>query len=139
MPGTYTPDELRSVRLNIPDTEAIYGDGQDEYIFEDDDIALFLDQASGQPMFAAGLAMVAVGNSEALIGKVIRNYETQTDASKLQREWRSAGIAMIELGRSLLVEGAGFWEVVYPDWGENRHPEGESHGGYRLPPSSWQW
>lgn len=138
MPGTYTADEIRAVRLNIPDTEALYGDAENEYLFDDTDISIFLDQSSGNAMWAAGLAMIAVGNSEALIGKVIRNYETETDASKLQREWRSAGIELIKLGKLLIDEGeGGIFEVVFPDWG-NRHPEGYTHGSYR-PPTPYQW
>jgi len=138
MPGTYTEDELRSVRLNIPDTEEIYGDDEDAYIFEDSDIALFLDQGNGNTMWAAGLAMIAIGNSEALIGKVIRNYETETDASKLQKEWRTAGIEMIKLAKALVDEGDGFFIVAYPDWDANRHPEGYTHGSYRMP-TGYQW
>jgi hypothetical protein len=138
MPGTYTTDEIRAVRLNIPDAEAIYGEGENEYLFDDTDIAIFLDQASGNAMWAAGIAMIAVGNSEAMIGKVIRNYETETDASKLQREWRSAGVEMIKIGKLTADEGAGFFEVVYPEWGATRHPEGELHGSYRMP-TPYQW
>jgi hypothetical protein len=139
MAGTYTTDEIRAVRLNIPDTDAIYGDSEDEYLFSDEDVAILLDQAQGNAMWAAGIAMIAVGNSEAMIGKVIRNYETETDASKLQREWRSAGVEMIKIGKSLIDSGEGFFDVVYPEWGSTRHPEGELHGSFRIVPSPYQW
>jgi hypothetical protein len=141
MAGTYDADTIRAVRLFIPDVEAIYGAGGNENLFEDLDIAIFLDQAQGNAMWAAGIAMIAVGNSEALIGKVIRNYETETDASKLQREWRAAGVEMIKAGREIAAEDAGgIFETAYPDWEGIRHPEGQSHGGYRgLAPTNWQW
>lgn len=101
---TYTSDEILAVRLMIPDNEAIYGDAANENLFTDTEIEAFLTVGKGNAMWAAGLAMIAVGNSEAMIGKVIRNYETETDASKLQREWRSAGDVLIKAGRE---EGGG--------------------------------
>lgn len=141
MPGTYTDDEIMAVRVLIPDVDAIYGDGENEYLFEDDKIAHLLDTAQGSTMWAAGMAMIAVGNSEAMIGKVIRNYETETDASKLQREWRAAGVEMIKIGKTLVDEGAnGIFEIAFPQWSPRRHPEGQSHGSYSgLAPTGWQW
>ena len=137
---SYSTEEIRAVRLNIPDVEPIYGAGGDEYLFEDPDIVIFLRQGHGNPMWAAGLAMIAVGNSEALIGKVIRNYETETDASKLQREWRTAGIELIKLGKSMIDDGdSDFLMVAFPQWGPSRHPEGMTHPGYRGLPGSYQW
>lgn len=130
----YTTDEIRAVRIQIPDAEAIYGAGADEYLFEDSDISIFLDVGKGSSMWAAGLAMIAVGNSEAMIGKVIRNYETETDASKLQKEWRTAGIELIKLAKTILdEEDGGIFEIAFPQWNSQRHPEGYSHGSYRLP------
>lgn len=138
--ATYPADLITAVRLQIPDAEAIYGEGGDEYMFSDDEISVFLTTGRGEPMWAAGLAMIAVGNSEALIGKVIRNYETETDASKLQREWRAAGVEMIKIGRSLVTEeDGGIFMVVFPERGA-RHPEGYSHGSYRgVVPGGYQW
>ena len=135
----YTETEIRAVRLLIPDTEDVFGANGDEYIFPDEDIEIYLDRAQGNPEWAAGLAMVAIGNSEALLGKVIRNYETETDASKLQKEWRTSGLAMIEFGRSLVDgEGEGFFIIAYPQWDSTRHPEGYTHGSYRAP-TPYQW
>lgn len=137
----YSDDEITAVRVLIPDVEAIYGDAEDETLFTDAEISSMLTTAKGNTMWAAGLAMIAVGNSEALVGKVIRNYETETDASKLQREWRAAGVEMIKLGKTLSdEEGEGFFVVAFPEWGGTRHPEGESHGSYRgIMPGAWQW
>lgn len=139
--ASFTSEQIQAVRLQIPDNEAIYGDGQDEYMFTDEEIEVFLYSGRGEPIWAAGLAMIAVGNSEALIGKVIRNYETETDASKLQREWRSAGAELIKLGRALVNdEEVGIFISVHPDRLRDRHPEGETHGAYRgFPPTPYQW
>lgn len=136
----YTAKEIRAVRLMVPDADAIYGANEDEYMFEDSDIEIFLDTGRGNTMWAAGLAMIAVGNSEAMIGKVIRNYETETDASKLQREWRSSGTALIEIGRAQVLDGeVGIFEIAFPEWEGTRHPEGMSHGSYQIGPGSFQW
>lgn len=136
----YSSTEIRKVRLLIPDTNAIYGEGGDEYIFDDGDIALYIEMGNGNVKYAAGLAMVAVGNSEALIGKVIRNYETETDASKLQKEWRTAGLALIEEAKVEIEEGRDdFFIAAYRD-DNDRHPEGLSHGSYRFPvPTGYNW
>ena len=63
----YTADEIKAVRVLIPDVEAIYGTGGDENLFEDSEIESLLTTASGNAMWAAGLAMIAVGNSEASV------------------------------------------------------------------------
>lgn len=137
---TYTTDEILAVRIMIPDNEAVYGVNQDEHLFSDEEIGAFLTVGKGNAMWAAGLAMIAVGNSEAMVGKVIRNYETETDASKLQREWRSAGQVLIQAGREeVALSEEDVFEVAFPNWGTGRHPEGRTHGSYRGLPGSYQW
>ena len=76
------------VRTLIPDTEAVFGDAKDEYLFPDEQINNLLEIAGGNVLRAAGLAMIAVGNSEALISKVIKTQDLSTDGSKLQAKWR---------------------------------------------------
>lgn len=116
----YTADQIRSVRLLIPDTEAIYGDGQDEYIIEDADLSLYLDLGHGNVKWAAGLACGAVGRSEALILKVITNYETKTDGATLAKVWLAHSAALI-------AEGKG--EVDATDDGTSSYFESVSIGG----------
>ena len=94
----FTEDQIMDVRTLIPDFEAIFGEDEDEYLFEDERIKSFLRTAKGSITRAAGLAMIAVGNSEALIGKVIKTQDLMTDASKLQDKWRASGEAL--LGRA---------------------------------------
>lgn len=135
-------DLIRAVRLLIPDTEQVYGDAENEYMFEDSDIEIFLEQGHGNAKWAAGLASLAVGGSEALVLKWIRNYETQTNGAAVQKEWTAKGMALIAEGR-LEVEdetNVGIFEVAFPDWSPARHPEGQSHGAYRgFFPGSYQW
>lgn len=135
----YTQSKIRAVRLMIPDTEAIFGEGGDEYMFEDEDIIIFLDEGYGNAKWAAGLASYAIGGSEALIGKWIRNYETQTNGAALQKEWNAKGAQLCAAGKAEVdEEGDGFFTIAFPEWGSGRHPEGYSHGGYRMP-TPYQW
>ena len=137
----YTASKIRAVRLMIPDTEAIFGDAGDEYMFEEDDIIVFLDEGLGNAKWAAGLASLAIGGSEALIAKWIRNYETQTNGAALQKEWTAKGKLLIEEGRAEIDgDSAGFFVIAYPEWSGGRHPEGYTHGSYRgVTPTPYQW
>lgn len=137
---SYSQEEILTVRILVPDCEGIYGPNQDEFLFTDEEISRLLTVGRGNAMWAAGLAMIAVGNSEAMVGKTIRNYETETDASKLQREWRSAGDVLIENGRAEVeLDDGGIFDIVFPDWDGSRHPEGFTHGSYRGGPGGYQW
>ena len=91
-----TADDILDIRTLIPDTDAIYGAGEDENLFTDDEITRFYSLAGDNSLRAAGLAMIAVGNSEALIGKVIVTQDLETDASKLQDKWRQSGETLIK-------------------------------------------
>lgn len=138
----YEANLIRAVRLLIPDTEQIYGDAENEYIFPDDDIEIYLDQGHGNAKWAAGLASLAVGGSEALVLKVIRNYETQTNGAQLQDSWLKKGARLIDDGRLEVEEdtNVGIFEIAFPEWGPHRHPEGQSHGSYRgFFPGAYQW
>lgn len=136
----YDSNLIRAVRLLIPDTEAIYGAAEDEYIFPDEDIEIYLDQGFGNAKWAAGLASLAIGGSEALILKVVRNYETQTNGAQLQDSWTKRGQVLLKEGRQEVEEetNVGIFEVAFPQWGPARHPEGYSHGSYRMP-TPYQW
>ena len=137
---SYSQEEILTVRILVPDCEGIYGPNQDEFLFTDEEISRLLTVGRGNAMWAAGLAMIAVGNSEAMVGKTVRNYETETDASKLQREWRSAGDVLIKNGRAEVeMDDGGIFDIVFPDWDGSRHPEGFTHGSYRGGPGGYQW
>lgn len=138
---SYSQEDILTVRILIPDVEGVYGPNQDEFLFTDEEISRLLTVGKGSAMWAAGLAMIAVGNSEAMVGKTIRNYETETDASKLQREWRAAGDVMIKAGREEVARGeVGIFDVVHPEWSGTRHPEGMTHFPIRgFHPGGYQW
>lgn len=94
-----TVEEIRRVRVLIPDTDAIYGDTEDAFLFTDQEIEDFIYLGNENLKWAAGLAKMAVGGSEALILKVIRNYETTTDGANLMRQWTIAGQRLVEQGK----------------------------------------
>ena len=125
----------RRIRNMIPDTDAIYGEDGGEYLFDAQAIEDFYVEGYENTKCAAGLAKMAVGGSEALVLKVIKNYETSTNGAQLMREWVAAGEVLYDRGLEELADAdanAGIFEVVYPDFGYERHPEGYSHGSYRL-------
>lgn len=72
-------DPVQIVRRLIPDTEEVF-DG--ETLFTDEDIQIYL-EIGVSPYRAAGLAMIAIANSEAIISKIIRTQDLQTDGAKL--------------------------------------------------------
>jgi len=90
-----TPEEILDIRTLIPDTDAIYGTNSDENLFTDDEISRFFRLGGNSALRGAGLAMIAVGNSESLISKVIVTQDLETDGAKAQKEWRDAGKALM--------------------------------------------
>lgn len=98
--------------------EEIYGESEDEYLFSDEALGDFFD-VGGSVKYAAGLAMIAVGNSEAMILKVIKNYETSTNGAVLQQQWREGGKVLIaEAKVDAEAEWIGGFEVIFPFDGE---------------------
>lgn len=123
----------RRIRNLIPDTDAIYGEDGGSYLFDSQAIEDFYVDGFENVKCAAGLAKITVGSSEALILKVIKNYETSTNGAALMREWTAAGEALYDRGLAELSDSdSGIFEVVYPDFGYSRHPEGYSHGSYGI-------
>lgn len=80
-------DEIKHVRMLMSDIDATY-DPRDlskppEHIFTDEQIQLYLDIESGNVKRAAASALTAIAINEALITKVIKTDDKQTDGSKL--------------------------------------------------------
>jgi hypothetical protein len=74
-----TADEIRITRTLIPDTEEVFGESEDETLFDDSEISDFVLAGGGSVLRAAGLACLAIATSEALISKKIRTQDLQTD------------------------------------------------------------
>ena len=92
-PPDYTT-AIGQVRLLIPDTEQL-GDTP-AYIFSDPQISAFLALYSNSIKRAAAQAKLVLATSEALINKVIRSYDYQTDGAKLGAELRAQSQALRE-------------------------------------------
>lgn len=96
-PDVTPPDystAVGQVRLLIPDTEQI-GDTP-AYLFSDPQIQAFLAMYSNSVKRAAAQAKLVLATSEALINKVIRTYDYQTDGAKLGAELRAQAQALRE-------------------------------------------
>ena len=96
LPDVYPPDYttvVGQIRLLIPDTDQL-GDPADssvaaEYIFDDHQIQAFATLYSNNVKRAAAQAKLVLATSEALINKVIRTDDLQTDGAKLGAELRA--------------------------------------------------
>lgn len=89
-PDLFPPDyatAVGQVRLLIPDTEQI-GDTP-AYLFSDPQIQAFLALYGSNVKRAAAQAKLVLATSEALINKVIKTYDFQTDGAKLGAELRA--------------------------------------------------
>lgn len=87
-----TEDEVLAVRDLVPDTDAVFGAGENEYLFSDEQIRRIFDSVGkGSIVRTVGLLCITVGNSEALIEKVIKTQDLSTDGSKLQESWGKRG------------------------------------------------
>lgn len=78
---------IGQVRLLIPDTEQL-GDVP-AYLFSDPQIQALLALYSNNVKRAAAQAKLVLATSEALINKVIKTYDYQTDGAKLGAELRA--------------------------------------------------
>lgn len=127
---------LRRIRTLIPDKEQVHGEAGDEYIFTDEELEDFWVEGYENVKCAAGLALQTIGSSMAWLLRVVKNYETQTDGSKLLKEYTAAGKRLYDMGIDEVADEAGGFDIVYPD-DDYRHPEGLSHGSYRI--GGWAW
>jgi hypothetical protein len=100
-PDIYPPDyatAIGQVRLLIPDTEQLENianpDSDAAYIFDDHQIQAFLSLYSDNVKRAAAQAKLVLATSEALINKVIRTSDYNTDGAKLGAELREQAKAL---------------------------------------------
>lgn len=96
IPDVYPPDystTVGQIRLLIPDTEQLENLADStataEYIFSDAQIQAFATLYSNNVKRAAAQAKLVLATSEALISKVIKTNDLQTDGAKLGAELRA--------------------------------------------------
>lgn len=110
---------IEQVRLLIPDTEAVF-DG--DTLFSDEDITNYLAIANGNVLRAAGFAMVAIANSEAMISKVITTQDLSTDGAKVSEQFRKSAEVLFKRADQIDSQESGFFTIVdyYGDgWGDH--------------------
>jgi hypothetical protein len=95
IPDIFPPDyatAVGQVRLLIPDTEQLENPAdptaEAAYIFDDHQIQAFVSLYSNNVKRAAAQAKLVLATSEALINKVIRTADYNTDGAKLGAELR---------------------------------------------------
>jgi hypothetical protein len=123
---------IRRVRNLIPDKDAIYGAASDEYLFTDQDVEdLYLDGHSST-LYAAGLAKIIIGTSEALILKVVTNYETKTDGASLAKQFLAMGREMLDRATAELgLDALDYFAIIDAMAEDNAIMEGET-GGFPI-------
>lgn len=85
-------DIILAVRDLVPDDAAIFGPNEDEYLFSDDQISRVHDGVGkGSILRTVGLLCISVGNSEAIINKIIKTQDLSTNGSALQDTWGKRG------------------------------------------------
>lgn len=100
-PDIYPPDYssvVGQIRLLVPDTEQL-ADLSDptataSYIFDDAQVQAFAALYSNNVKKAAAQAKLVLASSEALISKVIKTNDLQTDGAKLGAELRAQAKAL---------------------------------------------
>lgn len=125
-----TTDQIRIVRALIPDTEAVFGDGDDETLFSDTEIADYVTAGSNSVLRAAALACLAIGTSEALISKRIRTQDLQTDGPAMSDAMvKKATLLFKRADEEDAKAEAGYFDII--DYGE----------GWRTVPelTEWNW
>lgn len=91
MPLTDFTTDVAKVRALIPDTEEVPNPNAPlsapEFIFPDGHLQAFLDLNGGDIRLAASDACAALGTSEAIIAKVIKTEDLQTDGAKIMGQF----------------------------------------------------
>lgn len=103
IPDVFPPDYstvIGQIRLLIPDVEQLTDPANPsaaaEYIFDDHQIQAFAALYSNNVKRAAAQAKLVLATSEALISKVIRTDDLQTDGAKLGAELRAQAKSLQE-------------------------------------------
>ena len=115
-----TTEDTRIIRTLIPDTEAVFGPAGDKTLFSDNEISDFYTAGSGSVLRAAALAVYAIATSEAMISKVIRTQDLQTNGATLSDALVKKGDALMKRADKIDDnESASYFQIInYRDgWG----------------------
>lgn len=90
---TPTAEEEAIIRTLVPDNAAVF-DG--DYLFSSADIKNFFTVAGGNMLRAAAYAKIAIGDSEALISKVIKTQDLSTNGAQVAEAFRKSAEALFK-------------------------------------------
>lgn len=97
--------DIEKLRVLIPDNEQIF-DGN--YLFTDGDLTTYME--IGVNVYrAAGLAMIAIANSEAMISKVIKTQDLMTNGAQVADAFRRNAQIMFDRADKEDDEANGFY------------------------------
>ena len=108
------------IRSLIPDSEPVY-DGTT--LFTDAEIGHYYSIGRGNVLRAAGYAVLAIASSEAIISKVIKTQDLQTDGAKLAEALRKNADTLFARANAEDTLNFGFYsEIVdfHQGWGSER-------------------
>lgn len=112
-----TTEQLSIIRSLIPDTDAVFGVAEDQYLFSDDDLTNFFTAGNDSVLRAAGYAVMAIGTSEAVISKIIRTQDLQTNGAMLSDSMvKKAQVLFDRADKDDAQAGLDYFEII--DYGE---------------------
>lgn len=108
-----TEAQLRIIRALIPDTEEVFGENDNETMFSNQDLGDYFTAGRGSTLRAAGFAKLAIGTSEALISKVIRTQDLQTNGATLADSFvKQANALFDQADKEDMSAALDFFEIV---------------------------
>jgi hypothetical protein len=126
-----TAEERTVVRTLIPDSEAVFGEAENETLFSDPEIDAFVIAGGNNLLRAAGLANLAIATSEALISKKIRTQDLQTDGP-------AVADALIKKAKELFALAAKQEDLANSDYFDIVNFR-EGWGTYPPELTEWNW
>lgn len=116
-----TTDDIGIIRSLIPDDAPAFGPTGADYMFTDEEIARYFKVAGGSPVRAAAFAVLAIATSEALISKVIKSQDLQTDGAKVSDALHKKAETLFAQADAVDNAAAGdFFEIIDYGWAPER-------------------
>lgn len=113
-----TSEQTAIIRALIPDTEAVF-DG--DTMFTDTEIGYYYLAGSGNMLRAAGLACMAIGSSEAIISKIIRTQDLQTNGATLQDSFTNkAKVLFARADKEDDLADSSYFQIIDFGWAGDR-------------------
>lgn len=118
---------IGKIRLQIPDNKAA------SYVFEDDELAAFYEIEGSSLKRAVALALETIASNEAMVLKVLKTLDLQTDGAKLSDALlKRAALLRDQAAEIDAIDGAGFdyAEMVVDDFTARQRLNNQALRGY---------